>query len=187
MSYSTLSSFGQANFFSHLLQITIRPILKRKVYFKMINLKLIRKISELPIPTEGKCLFILDLDKTLINENGRLIDPDTFTWVNTVLENHDVIICTYRDITSRHWTTQTIFDINFKILVHSRIVDSHTGDHGAGFDNILYATEKGLAVKELLTKFPQDRWTEMCFVDDQPYALYEMGLSNPSIKLYLMF
>lgn len=152
----------------------------------MVEAIMIDKITNIPIYDHlGRVLYVIDIDNTLFNRQG-LIDPNTRPFLDEILVDHDIVICTFRTIDYRTNTIEL-----FQLFGLDNVLNQHIGQKAVAFEkgllsgNIIYTVNKGTCVKEF-TELHKGRWDHIVFVDDNEVALMQMFDALPEVELYLM-
>lgn len=147
------------------------------------NVKLVRSVSEIPITPNS--LYILDYDKTLV-ENNRLKDDYLLSWLAQIPPSSYIVICTYRDHLISGFTEMEMHRLKIGFILNYGLIPYRViFKNGIGQKNIIYAKDKGKAIQEFRNQISRS-WENIYFVDDMPNALEEMSI-NPDINLFLIY
>ena len=153
----------------------------------------IKSVTEISIPIpknfeEPRCLFVLDLDDTLINLEGSLRNPGIVQWINLILDYHDILICTYRDMTSFSTTEEQLRTLGLgRILDQNSYPGGFMFGSGLLYHNVFYSKNKGHSIFEYRVFLYPKQWVMIYFADDQPGAILEVKTYNPEVIAYLVY
>jgi predicted secreted acid phosphatase len=141
----------------------------------MDRINRITKVSQLPVGK--KCLYVFDIDDTLIYDvshiQSKLIDPATTRFLNKLKHNdNDIIIITARSPTSNRDVQQTVQELEeFGIT---------TDEH---YDALYFTKNKGNKLRSHLNSVRKP-YDEVYFVDDLMENLRDVRKNVGGVTLY---